>query len=127
MKEGRTHDPREQALLKPDVPRLDLKICISGVKVHQDAGWRRRCNPGPARSRDGREYNHTQILTKVRNTARRPQETYGGHDRRARFAKVDYTVQILYNTGRADPSGRRHRGRTSCRSPGREKRTAPQR
>lgn len=48
----------------------DLKICISGVKVHQDAGYgggAKAILPGLA-ALPTVEYNHTQILTKVHTT-----------------------------------------------------------
>ena len=80
----------------------DLKICISGIKVHQDAGYgggAKAILPGLA-ALPTVEYNHTQILTKVRTTG--PVKIFQNDMRldmieAARMAKVDYTLQILYN------------------------------
>jgi len=80
----------------------DLKICISGIKVHQDAGYgggAKAILPGLA-ALSTVEYNHTQILTKVRTTG--PVKIFKNDMRldmieAARMAKVDYTLQILYN------------------------------
>jgi lactate racemase len=80
----------------------DLKICLSGVKVHQDAGYgggAKAVLPGVA-ALTTVEYNHTQILTKVRTTG--PVRIFKNDMRldmieAARMAKVDYTVQILYD------------------------------
>jgi len=79
-----------------------MKICISGVKVHQDAGYgggAKAILPGLAGLKTV-EYNHTQILTKVRTTG--PARVFKNDMRQdmieaARMAKVDYTIQILYN------------------------------
>ena len=96
----------------------DLKICISGIKVHQDAGYgggAKAVLPGLA-ALPTVEYNHTQILTKVNTTG--PVKIFKNDMRldmieAARMAKVDYTIQILYNDRlQADPDlGGRHRGR----------------
>jgi len=80
----------------------DLKICISGIKVHQDAGYgggAKAILPGLA-ALSSVEYNHTQILTKVRTTG--PARVFKNDMRldmieAARMANVDYTVQIMYN------------------------------
>jgi lactate racemase len=80
----------------------DLKICLSGIKVHQDAGYgggAKAVLPGVA-ALSTVEYNHTQILTKVRTTG--PVRIFKNDMRldmieAARMAKVDYTVQILYD------------------------------
>jgi hypothetical protein len=80
----------------------DLKICISGIKVHQDAGYgggAKAILPGLS-ALPTVEYNHTQILTKVRTTG--PVKIFKNDMRldmieAARMAKVDYTLQILYN------------------------------
>ena len=80
----------------------DLKICISGIKVHQDAGYgggAKAILPGLA-ALPAVEYNHTQILTKVRTTG--PVKIFKNDMRQdmieaARMANVDYTVQIMYN------------------------------
>ncbi|HKE29310.1 MAG TPA: lactate racemase domain-containing protein [Bryobacteraceae bacterium] len=80
----------------------DLKICISGIKVHQDAGYgggAKAILPGLA-ALSTVEYNHTQVLTKVRTTG--PVRIFKNDMRldmieAARMAQVDYTLQILYN------------------------------
>lgn len=80
----------------------DLKICLSGIKVHQDAGYgggAKAVLPGVA-ALTTVEYNHTQILTKVRTTG--PVRIFKNDMRldmieAARMAKVDYTVQMLYD------------------------------
>jgi lactate racemase len=89
-------------LLNQTFLAADLKICISGVKVHQDAGYgggAKAILPGLA-ALPSVEYNHTQILTKVRTTG--PVRIFKNDMRldmieAARMAKVDYTLQILYN------------------------------
>jgi nickel-dependent lactate racemase len=80
----------------------DLKICISGIKVHQDAGYgggAKAILPGLAALKTI-EYNHTQILTKVQTTG--PVRIFKNDMRldmieAAKMAKVDYTLQIMYN------------------------------
>ncbi len=80
----------------------DLKICISGIKVHYDAGYgggAKAILPGIAHLSTV-EYNHTQILTKVRTTG--PVRIFKNDMRldmieAARMANVDYTLQIMYN------------------------------
>jgi nickel-dependent lactate racemase len=87
----------------------DLKICISGIKVHQDAGYgggAKAILPGLA-ALPTIEFNHTQILTKVRTTG--PCKVFKNDMRQdmiegARMANVDYTLQILYNH-RLRPTG----------------------
>jgi nickel-dependent lactate racemase len=89
-------------LLNQTFLAADLKICISGVKVHQDAGYgggAKAILPGLA-ALPTVEYNHTQILTKVRTTG--PVKIFKNDMRldmieAARMANVDYTLQILYN------------------------------
>ena len=91
-----------KVLLNQTFLAADLKICISGVKVHQDAGYgggAKAVLPGLA-ALPTVEYNHTQILTKVRTTG--PVKIFKNDMRQdmieaARMAKVDYTVQIMYN------------------------------
>jgi nickel-dependent lactate racemase len=80
----------------------DLKICISGIKVHQDAGYgggAKAILPGLA-GLPTIEFNHTQILTKVKTTG--PVRIFRNDMRQdmieaAKMANVDYTVQIMYN------------------------------
>ena len=79
-----------------------LKTCLSGIKVYQDAGYggdAKAVLPGLA-ALPTVEYNHTRILTKVRTTG--PVKVFRNDMRldmieAARVARVDYTVQILYN------------------------------
>jgi nickel-dependent lactate racemase len=85
----------------------DLKITLSGIKVHQDAGYgggAKAVLPGLS-GLPTVEYNHTQILTKVNTTG--PVKIFKNDMRQdmieaARMAKVDYTIQILY-TDRLKP------------------------
>jgi nickel-dependent lactate racemase len=98
-----------KVLLNQTFLGADLKICISGIKVHQDAGYgggAKAVLPGLA-ALPTVEYNHTQILTKVRTTG--PVKIFKNDMRldmieAARMAKVDYTVQIMYND-RLRPTG----------------------
>ena len=102
VKEVGTTTRGNKILLNQTFLGADLKICISGVKVHQDAGYgggAKAILPGLA-ALPTVEYNHTQILTKVRTTG--PVKIFKNDMRldmieAARMAKVDYTVQILYN------------------------------
>ncbi|MDQ2776920.1 MAG: lactate racemase domain-containing protein [Acidobacteriota bacterium] len=81
----------------------DLKICMSGIKVHQDAGYgggAKAILPGLS-GLPTIEYNHTKILTKVKTTG--PVRIFKNDMRldmieAAKMAKVDYTVQIMYNS-----------------------------
>ncbi len=102
VKEVGTTTRGNRVLLNQTFLGADLKICISGVKVHQDAGYgggAKAILPGLA-ALPTVEYNHTQILTKVRTTG--PVRIFHNDMRQdmieaARMAKVDYTIQILYN------------------------------
>lgn len=102
VKEVGTTTRGNKILLNQTFLGADLKICISGVKVHQDAGYgggAKAVLPGLA-ALSTVEYNHTQILTKVSTTG--PVKIFKNDMRldmieAARMAKVDYTVQILYN------------------------------
>lgn len=102
LKEVGTTTRDNKVLLNQTFLGADLKICISGVKVHQDAGYgggAKAILPGLAGLKTV-EYNHTQILTKVRTTG--PARVFKNDMRQdmieaARMAKVDYTIQILYN------------------------------
>ncbi len=101
-KEVGTTSRGNKVLLNQTFLAADLKICISGVKVHQDAGYgggAKAILPGLA-ALPTVEYNHTQILTKVKTTG--PARVFKNDMRldmeeAARMAKVDYTLQILYN------------------------------
>src|ERR1022692_2201663 len=102
VKEAGTTTRGNKVLLNQTFLAADLKICISGIKVHQDAGYgggAKAVLPGLA-ALPTVEYNHTQILTKVRTTG--PVKVFKNDMRldmieAARMAKVDYTVQIMYN------------------------------
>jgi nickel-dependent lactate racemase len=102
LKEVGTTTRGNKVLLNQTFLGADLKICVSGVKVHQDAGYgggAKAILPGLA-ALPTVEYNHTQILTKVRTTG--PARIFKNDMRldmieAARMAKVDYTLQILYN------------------------------
>jgi lactate racemase len=102
LKEVGTTTRGNKILLNQTFLGADLKICISGIKVHQDAGYgggAKAILPGLA-ALPTVEYNHTQILTKVRTTG--PVKIFQNDMRldmieAARMAKVDYTLQILYN------------------------------
>ncbi|MGA2269305.1 MAG: lactate racemase domain-containing protein [Bryobacteraceae bacterium] len=102
VKEVGTTTRNNKVLLNQTFLGADLKICISGIKVHQDAGYgggAKAVLPGLA-ALPTVEYNHTQILTKVSTTG--PVKIFKNDMRQdmiegARMAKVDYTIQILYN------------------------------
>lgn len=80
----------------------DLKICLSGIKVHQDAGYgggAKAVLPGVA-ALSTVEYNHQTILPG--NKTAGPVKIFKNQMRldmieAARMAKVDFTVQIMYN------------------------------
>ncbi len=102
VKEVGTTTRGNKVFLNQTFLSADLKICISGVKVHQDAGYgggAKAILPGLA-ALPTVEYNHTQILTKVKTTG--PVKIFKNDMRldmieAARMAKVDYTLQIMYN------------------------------
>ena len=70
VKEVGTTTRGNKILLNQTFLSADLKICISGVKVHQDAGYGGGSEGDSAGTRRAAsvEYNHTQILTKVQTT-----------------------------------------------------------
>jgi nickel-dependent lactate racemase len=80
----------------------DLKICLSGIKVHQDAGYgggAKAIMPGVA-ALPTIEYNHRVILRQTKTAG--PVRIFKNEMRldmieAARMAKVDFTVQIMYN------------------------------
>jgi lactate racemase len=102
VKEVGTTTRNNKILLNQTFLASDLKICISGIKVHQDAGYgggAKAILPGLAHLSTV-EYNHTKILTKVNTTG--PVRIFKNDMRldmieAAKMAKVDYTVQIMYN------------------------------
>jgi len=81
----------------------DVKICLSGIKVHQDAGYgggAKAVLPGVA-GLDSTEYNHGAILRNIKTAG--PVRVFKNEMRldmieAARLAKVDFSVQILYNS-----------------------------
>ncbi len=80
----------------------DLKICLSGVKVHNDAGYgggAKAVMPGVAWL-ETIEYNHNVILRNTRTAG--PVRVFHNDMRNdmieaARMAQVDFSVQIVYN------------------------------
>ncbi len=102
VKEIGTTTRKNKVLINQTFLAADLKICISGIKVHYDAGYgggAKAILPGLAHLSTV-EYNHTQILTKVRTTG--PVKVFKNDMRQdmieaARMANVDYTLQIMYN------------------------------
>lgn len=81
----------------------DVKVCLSGIKIHQDAGYgggAKAVMPGVA-GLDTIEYNHVAILRHIRTAG--PVRVFKNEMRldmieAARMAKVDFSVQILYNS-----------------------------
>ena len=102
VKEIGTTTRKNKVLVNQTFLAADLKICISGIKVHYDAGYgggAKAVLPGLSHLSTV-EYNHTQILTKVRTTG--PVKIFNNDMRldmieAARMASVDYTLQIMYN------------------------------
>jgi len=102
VKEVGTTTRGNKVLLNQTFLGADLKICISGIKVHQDAGYgggAKAVLPGLS-ALPTVEYNHTQILTKVRTTG--PVKIFKNDMRQdmieaARMAKVDFSVQTMYD------------------------------
>jgi nickel-dependent lactate racemase len=80
----------------------DLKVCLSGIKVHNDAGYgggAKAVLPGLAWL-ETIEYNHNVILRNNRTAG--PVKVFKNEMRldmveAARMAGVDFSVQILYN------------------------------
>jgi nickel-dependent lactate racemase len=80
----------------------DLKICISGIKIHNDAGYgggAKAVLPGVAWL-ETIEYNHNVILRNTKTAG--PVRVFQNEMRKdmieaARMAKVDFTVQIMYD------------------------------
>ncbi len=103
LKDTGTTTRGNKVLLNQTFLGADLKLCISGIKVHQDGGYgggAKAVLPGLA-GLPTIEFNHTQILTKVNTTG--PVKIFKNDMRQdmieaARMAKVDYTVQIMYNS-----------------------------
>lgn len=93
---------KNRVLLNQTFLAADLKICLSGIKVHQDAGYgggAKAVLPGVA-ALSTVEYNHGTILRG--NKTAGPVKIFKNEMRldmieAARMAKVDFTVQIMYN------------------------------
>ncbi len=93
---------RNRVRLNQTFLAADLKICLSGIKVHQDAGYgggAKAILPGVA-GLSTIEYNHQVILRQTRTAG--PVRVFKNEMRRdmieaARMVGVDFTVQILYN------------------------------
>ncbi len=93
---------KNRVLLNQTFLAADLKICLSGIKVHQDAGYgggAKAVLPGVA-ALSTVEYNHETIMRGNKTTG--PVKIFKNEMRldmieAARMAKVDFTVQIMYN------------------------------
>jgi nickel-dependent lactate racemase len=80
----------------------DVKICLSGIKVHDVAGYgggAKAVLPGVA-ALSTVEYNHTVILPNTKTAG--PVRVFKNEMRldmveAARMANVDFTVQVIYN------------------------------
>ena len=104
LKEVGTTTRGNKVLLNQTFVGADLKICLSGVKVHYDAGYgggAKAVLPGVA-GLPSIEYNHQVILAAARGKTSGPVKIFKNEMRldlieAARFARVDFTVQLLYN------------------------------
>jgi hypothetical protein len=102
LKEVGTTTRKNKVLLNQTFMGADLKICLSGIKVHYDAGYgggAKAVLPGVA-GLPTIEYNHQVILPRNKTTG--PVKIFKNEMRldlieAAQFAKVDFTVQLLYN------------------------------
>jgi hypothetical protein len=80
----------------------DLRICLSGIKIHQDAGYgggAKAVLPGVSHLSTV-EYNHEVILRNTKTAG--PVRIFKNEMRldmieAARMAKVDFTAQVIYN------------------------------
>ncbi len=103
LKDTGTTTRGNKVLLNQTFLSADLKLCISGIKVHQDGGYgggAKAILPGLA-GLPTIEYNHTKILTKVNTTG--PVKIFKNDMRldmieAAKMAQIDYTLQIMYNS-----------------------------
>ena len=94
---------KNRILLNRTFLAADLKICLSGIKIHADAGYgggAKAVLPGVA-GLDTIEYNHINILRN--NPTAGPVRVFKNEMRldmveAARMANVDFTVQIIYNS-----------------------------
>jgi hypothetical protein len=96
---------KNRILLNRSFVAADLKICLSGVKVHQDAGYgggAKAVLPGVA-GLTSVEHSHTAVLRDNRTCG--PVRVFRNEMRldmneAARLAKVDFTVQLVFNQRR---------------------------
>lgn len=103
----------------------DLKITLSGIKVHYDAGYgggAKAVLPGLAHI-DTVEHNHNVILRQTKTSG--PVRIFKNEMRldlieAARMAKVDFSVQLMYDQKLRPIQVRsgRHRGRAPFHHPG---------
>ena len=103
LKEIGTTSFKNRILINQTFMGADLKVCLSGIKVHWDAGYgggAKAVLPGVA-GLPTVEYNHQVILAGNRAQTG-PVKIFTNPMRKdmieaARLAKVDFTVQLLYN------------------------------
>ncbi|MBZ5581245.1 MAG: lactate racemase domain-containing protein [Acidobacteriia bacterium] len=105
LKEVGTTTYKNKILLNQTFMGADLKVCLSGIKVHYDAGYgggAKAVLPGVA-GLPSIEYNHQVILPAARRANNCGPVRIFKNDMRldlieaARMASVDYTVQLIYN------------------------------
>ena len=104
LKEVGTTSRKNKILLNQTFMGADLKICLSGIKVHYDAGYgggAKAVLPGVA-GLPSIEFNHQVILASARGRTSGPVKIFKNDMRQdleeaGRFAQVDFTVQLLYN------------------------------
>lgn len=102
LKEIGTTSFKNKILVNQTFLGADLKICLSGIKVHQDAGYgggAKAVLPGVS-GLPTVEYNHGAILRNIKTSG--PVRVFKNEMRldmieAAKMAKVDFTVQLLYN------------------------------
>jgi len=101
-KEIGTTSFKNKILINQTFLAADLKITLSGIKVHYDAGYgggAKAVLPGVAHI-DSVEYNHGVILRQTRTSG--PVRVFKNEMRldlieAARMAKVDFSVQLMYD------------------------------
>jgi nickel-dependent lactate racemase len=102
LKEVGETSRKNRILLNQTFLAADLKICLSGIKVHQDAGYgggAKAVLPGIA-GLPSIEYMHNTILRNTRTSG--PVRVFKNEMRldmneAARMANVDFSVQLMYN------------------------------
>jgi nickel-dependent lactate racemase len=93
---------KNKILINQTFLAADLKITLSGIKVHYDAGYgggAKAVLPGVAHI-DSVEFNHNVILRQTRTSG--PVRVFKNEMRldlieAARMAKVDFSVQLMYD------------------------------